>query len=297
VRAGETVVLEEPVYPGLKNVVAQAGARLIGVPVGAQGIDLEALERVLARERPRLIVVTPNFQNPTGATLPLAARRQLLKLVREAGVVLIESDIYGDLRYEGRALQTLKQLDETGDTVLLGSFSKIAFPGLRTGWVIGPRALVARLADAKQCCDLHSDQLAQAVVARFAASGRLAAHRERVRAAGAVRLRAVLAACERYLPPGTRFTRPQGGMNLWVRLPEPLDAGELLPRAERAGVSYLPGRYFAVGREEPGALRLSFAGLEPDKIRAGLAILGELFSKELERVRAARRLEPALAMV
>ncbi|RPI18586.1 MAG: aminotransferase class I/II-fold pyridoxal phosphate-dependent enzyme, partial [Acidobacteriales bacterium] len=158
-------------------------------------------------------------------------------------------------------------------------------------------ALVARLVEAKLLADLHTDQLSQAVLLRFAESGRLAAHREKILAAGAERLAAVLAACERYLPPGARFTRPQGGMNLWVRLPEPLDAAELLSRAERENVTYVPGRYFEVIHHEPGSLRLSFAGLAPDKIRAGVAALGEVFSNELERSRATRRHEPAPAMV
>jgi 2-aminoadipate transaminase len=191
----------------------------------------------------------------------------------------------------------LKQLDEAGDTVLLRSFSKVAFPGLRVGWITGPRALVARLAEAKQLADLHTDQLSQALLLRFAESGRLAAHKSRVLAAGAERLAAVLAACERSLPVGTRFTRPQGGMNLWVRLPEPLDASELLPRAERENVTYVPGKYFEVAHHEPGSLRLSFAGLAPDAIQAGVARLGEVFSSELERVRAPRRYDPAPAMV
>src|SRR5262249_4628889 len=128
-------------------------------------------------------------------------------------------------------------------------------------------------------------------------TGRLASHRKKILAAGAKRLAAVLAACEQHLPPGARFTRPQGGMNLWVRLPEPLDAGELLARAERANVTYLPGRYFAVNRPDPGALRLSFAGLTPEKIRTGVATLGEIFTTELERVRAVRRLDSATALV
>jgi 2-aminoadipate transaminase len=113
--------------------------------------------------------------------------------------------------------------------------------------------------------------------------------------AGAQRLRATLDACREYLPAGTRWTRPQGGMNVWVRLPEPLDAGELLPRARKEGVAYLPGRYFAVSRLEPGALRLSFAGLAPDQIRNGLGILGRIFSGEIEG--ASRDAEPAPAMV
>ncbi len=296
VRPGDTVLVEDPVYPGLKNLFLHAGAQLAGIPVGRDGVDLDALERLIARGRPRLLIVTPNFQNPTGATLPVSSRRAILRMAHAAGLVIVENDIYGELRYEGEALPPIKQLDESGDTVLLRSFSKLTFPGLRVGWVIGPKALLARLTEAKQLADLHTDQLSQAVLLRFAQSGRLEAHSQRVRAAGAERLRALLEACERWLPAGASFTRPEGGMSLWVRLPEPLDAGELLSRAQAAGVGYLPGRYFTVARHEPGALRLSFAGLAPEKIRAGLAILGNLFSSELARARL-ERFEPAQAMV
>jgi 2-aminoadipate transaminase len=296
VRAGDTVLVEDPVYPGLKNLFLHGGAQLVGVPVGRDGADLEALESLIERRRPRLLVVTPNFQNPTGATLPAAARKSILRLARAAGVIVVENDTYGELRYEGGALPTLRQLDDSGDTVLLRSFSKLTFPGLRVGWVIGPRLLLGRLAEAKQLADLHTDQLAQAVLLRFAVSGRLDAHRARMLAAGRERLRAVLEACARWLPEGATFTRPEGGMSLWVRLPEPLDAGELLNRAQRAGAAYLPGKYFAVTRPQPGALRLSFAGLTPEQIRTGVAILGEVFSSELARARL-ERFEPAPAMV
>jgi 2-aminoadipate transaminase len=296
VRPGDAVVLEDPVYAGLKNVLAKAGAQIVGVPAGVEGFEIEALERAVARNSPRLIVATPDFQNPTGGTLPTESRRELLRIARSAGCVLVENDIYGELRYEGEPSLPIKQMDETGDTVLLRSFSKLTFPGLRVGWVIAPKALVARIAEAKQLADLHTDQLSQAVLLRFAASGRLEEHRARVRAAGAERLKAALAACQRSLPSGTHFTRPQGGMNLWVRLPEPLDAADLLPRVQREGASYLPGRHFEVSRREPGGLRLSFAALEPEKIRAGLAILGRVFSSELARSRIERH-EPAPAVV
>lgn len=292
---GETVVLEDPVYPGLKNVFQRAGARPLGVPVGPDGLDLEILERVLTKEHPRLLVVTSNFQNPTGATLPLASRRALLRMAQRAGVIVVEDDIYGALAYEGGSIPPIKQLDDSGDTILLRSFSKLAFPGLRVGWVIGPRALIGKLTETKQWSDLHTDQLSQAVLLRFAESGRLDRHRTRMLAAGLNCLRAVIEACERHLPAGAEFTRPRGGMNLWVRLPRPLDAGELLPRAQREGVSYLPGKYFAVSQPEPGSLRISFAGLAPDQIGAGIRILGRIFAKELESVQASSRLElPAM---
>jgi 2-aminoadipate transaminase len=295
--AGDRVALEDPVYPGLKNLFLDAGARTLGIPVGEEGIDLRLLDRALAEERPKLVVVTSNFQNPTGCTVPLEARRELLGMVRRAGAVLVENDIYGALRYRGEPVPSIKQLDEDGNTVLLRSFSKVSFPGLRVGWVIGPRPLLERMGEAKQLSDLHTSQLSQAALLRFAESGRLEAHRRRVLAAGAERLAATLAACERYLPPGARFTRPEGGMNLWVRLPGALDAGELLPRAQREGVTYLPGKYFAVSRFEPGGLRLSFAGLEPERIEEGVRILGRIFSAEWERVEAARSREPASVIV
>jgi len=286
VRKGETVLLEDPVYLGLRNVFERAGARIVGVPVGANGIDLETLDRVIHRERPRLLAVTSNFQNPTGATLPLAARKKLIEIAQAAGVIVLENDIYGALVYEGEPIPTVKRLDESGDTVLLRSFSKLAFPGLRVGWVIGPRLLIERLTEAKLWSDLHTDQLSQAVLLRFAESGRLAEHRRLMIEAGRERLHAALSACEKYLPREAKFSRPRGGMSMWVRLPEPLDAGELLPRAEREGVTYLPGKYFAVSRPATNSLRISFAGMTPEQIRSGIAILGRIFQEELERVRA-----------
>lgn len=297
VSPGDSVILEDPVYPGLRNVFQRAGVRVLGVPVGPSGIDVDAVERAIARERPRLIVVTPNFQNPTGISMTLAARNSLLSAAGAAGIPIVENDIYGDLRYEGEPLPSLKQLDGSGTVLQVKSYSKIAFPGLRVGWVTGHRAVISRLTEAKQWTDLHTDHLSQAVLLRFAESGRLEQHLRRVGAAGAERLRTALDGCERRLPEGTRFTRPQGGMSLWVSLPEPLDATALLPRVERENVTYLPGRYFAVSRAEPGAFRLSFAGLAPEKISTGLAILGQVFESELERAVAARRMEPAPAIV
>ena len=297
VRPGDKVAVEDPVYPGVKNLLARAGAVLVGIPVGPAGMDVAQLERAVERERPKLAIVTSDFQNPTGATLPLDTRLAILRLARAAGMLVIENDIYGDLRYHGEPLPSLRRLDDSGHTLLLRSFSKIAFPGLRVGWIEGPRAPLARLVEAKQLSDLHTDQLSQAVLLRFAESGRLAAHRRRALEAGTARLAATLAACERYLPPGTTYTRPQGGMNLWVRLPEPLDAGELLQRALREKVAYMPGKYFAVTRAEPGALRLSFAGLAPEEITKGIRILGGIFSGELESMARVEQREPSPAMV
>ena len=294
-RPGDSVAVEDPVYTGLKNLLTGLGAQLIGIPVGPDGIDVSRLARVLDRERPRFVVVTSNFQNPTGVTLPLAARHAVLEAARGAGIPVIENDTYGDLRYSGEPLPAIKQLDVNAGVVLLRSFSKVSFPGLRVGWALGPKPLIDRLRQAKETADLHTDQLSQAVLLNFAESGRLEAHRRRMLEAGSQRLRATLDCCRRFLPPGTQWTHPEGGMNLWVTLPDPLDAGEILLRAQKQGVTYLPGRYFAVSRLEPGALRLSFAGLSPEQIETGLRILGSVIAGELDS--ASRASEPAPAIV
>ena len=294
---GETVLMEDPVYPGLRNAFLRGGARVTGIPMGNDGVELDALARILERERPRLMVLTPNFQNPTGTTIPEASRREILELARRAGTIIVENDLYGALRYSGADVAPIKQMDSSGDTILLGSFSKIAFPGLRIGWVIGPRNFIARLTEAKEASDLHSDQLSQAVLLRFAEAGRLEAHRKKMLTAGAARLKACLEGCARELPASSEFTRPEGGMNVWVKLPEPLDAADLATRAARENVSYLPGKYFSVSRPHSNALRLSFAGLEPGKISWGMQILGKLFRSEEARIEHARSAEPAPAMV
>jgi 2-aminoadipate transaminase len=295
--AGQSVVLEDPVYHGLVRVFSRAGAHILPVPVDEDGIDVENLEKAVERNRPRVIVVTPSFQNPTGATLSLERRKRLIELARRSGSVLVENDIYSELRYRGKRLPALKELDETGNTILLRSYSKVAFPGLRVGWIIAPRAVVARLAEAKQTSDLHSDQLAQAILLRFAESGELALHLERTRRAGNERLQAVLRGCAQYLPPGTRFTHPEGGMSLWIELPAPLTAEGLLARVEERGVSFLAGRHFSADHRHVRGLRISFGGLPPARILRGLQIIGEAAEAELAASRAPERFEAVAALV
>jgi 2-aminoadipate transaminase len=293
----DTVLVEEPIYPGLKSVFAQARVRLVGMPVGPHGISPDDFARLVEVERPRLAVLTPSFQNPTGATIPLSARASLLETARRAGVLLVENDLYSALRYRGDDVPAIKSREGAEDVVLLGSFSKVAFPGLRVGWVIAPRPLIRRLAEVKQATDLHTDQLSQAVLLRFAESGRLAEHLRHVCGAGLAQLEAAISACERYLPEGSAFTRPDGGLNLWVHLPAPLDAGALLSAAQARGVNYLPARYFAVNRLDERAFRLSFGGLTPREIERGLRLLGEVFAEELARGMRPGAVELETAMV
>lgn len=272
-RNGVRVAVEDPVYPGLRNLFREGGAELIGIPFRADGWNVGEM----VQARAQLAVITPNFQNPTGLSLGLEARQAILRQARDSGTALIENDIYSALRYEGDPLPSIKALAPAAATVLLRSFSKIAFPGLRLGWVIGPRVLIAAMRDAKQLTDLHSDQFSQAVMLRFAESGRLAKHQKNMVVAGAERLCVALQSAREFLPSAAHFTRPQGGFNFWVSLPRDLDAGELLDGAQARGVTYLPGSYFSVTRSCANALRLSFGGLRPELIRRGISVLGEVF--------------------
>jgi 2-aminoadipate transaminase len=294
--AGETVVLEDPVYHGLLKVFERVGANIIPAPVGEEGVRPETIEAILSRHRPRAIVLTPSFQNPTGTSIPALNRRRIVEIAQRAGVVLIENDIYSELRYEGDAISTLKRLDEGGNVILLRSYSKVSFPGLRVGWVLAPRPVVQRLAECKQTCDLHSDQLSQAVLLRFAESGELERHLGKSRVANAQRLAAALTACARHLPQASKFTRPQGGLNLWVELPAPLDARDLLMRVQEQGVNFLPGHYFSADRGPSSCLRLSFGGLSPRQIENGIRIIGITAAKHLAAV-TQKEFEPAPALV
>jgi 2-aminoadipate transaminase len=296
-RGGDNVMLEDPVYHGVVRVFSRAGANIVSINITDAGIDVDRLEDLFLQHRPRLLVLTPSFQNPAGVTIPLARRRRIVELAQRLGVVLLENDIYSELRYQGTPLPTLKQLDETGNTILLRSYSKVSFPGLRVGWVLAPRAVIDCLAEAKQISDLHSDQLSQAVLLRFAESGELAQHIERTVRAGRERLKAVLSACAAYLPSGAKFTRPEGGMSLWIELPAPLNAEHLLSRVEERGVNFLPGRYFSARRAHARGLRISFGGLAPEQITRGIQILGEAARRELVASAASPSLEPAVALV
>lgn len=265
--AGSTVLVDDPTYPGLKNIFERAGAKLMPLTSSARDAALA--------------IVTPNFHNPTGRTMSLEERQQLLRDATDREIILVELDIYSSLRYRGDALPSLAELDDSHSVIQIGSFSKIAFPGLRVGWIRGRRDVIARLTEAKQWTDLHTDQFSQAVLLRFAESGRLDEHRERVIEHGQRQLDAVLTALEKEMPAGTAFTRPDGGMNLWVTLPAPMDAAALLADAQRAGVTYLPARYFSIARTDTRSFRLSFGSLTPERITHGIRLLGRTFSQEM----------------
>jgi 2-aminoadipate transaminase len=288
VQPGDDVVVENPTYPGALSLFCQPPSKFIGVPVGANGLDLAALEDVLRRRRPKLIYVVPTFHNPTGVTMDLAARRRLLELAAQYRVPIVEDEIYRELRYDGAALPSLKALDQYDVVIYLNSFSKVAFPGLRVGWIVAPRLLVEHLQALKQRSDLHGNLLAQAALADFARQGLLNKHIQRCRRSYVQRRDVMLAALEQYFPATASWTVPAGGMAIWVRLPEGVDAGELLVQAQQHGIYFTPGMRFYASGARRNTLRLSFTMVTAPQIEEGLKRLGELVKTQLKSAVAER---------
>jgi 2-aminoadipate transaminase len=299
VRPGDSVILENPTYPGAVTIFNSARARCLAVPVrthaepgSALGVDVEALEATLAANRVKLIVLTPDFQNPTGTSMPLASRRKVLELAARHQVPIVEDHIYARLHAHDERIPSLKQLDRSNLVIHIDSFAKVAFPGLRVGWIVAPAAAIERLRVVKQATDLHTDQLAQSLFAEFLRRGLFAKHVAKMRKIYASRLFALDEALRKYMPADTRWTRPKGGMCFWLELPPGFDASELLIHVKERGVLFAPGRYFYVQGPLPNTLRLGFAGLNEKQIARGVQTLAEQLKIEMrKRERGVRRAE------
>lgn len=275
VEPGDTVLVENPCYLAALQAFGLAGARVVPVPGDADGVDPEALEELVVRERPKLFYTVPTFQNPTGRTMPAGRRAAVAAVAARRGVWIVEDDPYGELRFEGERVPWIASCPGAGDrTVLLGSFSKVMAPGLRLGWLRAPDALRRACAVAKQAADLHTPTVNQLAAARYLADRDLDAHVARVAAAYRERRDAMLAGLPGALPEGSVWERPEGGMFLWARLPDGHDTTALLPGVVRHDVAYVPGAPFYAGEPDRATLRLCFVTQTPDEITEGLRRLG-----------------------
>ena len=268
IEPGDAAIIEEPAYPAAIQALRLAGANLLTVPVDAQGIDVERLDALLRSNppgaRPKLLYTVPSFANPTGATLPLARRRALLRLAVAHRLLIVEDDPYGELRFAGEAVPSLFEMAKTIDgasdwVVYLGSLSKIVAPGLRIGWMIAPDAIQRRAIVAKQVADLCTAPLLQEVACHYLDSGALTQHLGVIIDAYRRRCDALVNALQQFLPGELICTAPQGGMFVWARLAKGGDATVLLRRAIEHNVMYVPGAAFYVRDPDPGVMRLSFA--------------------------------------
>ncbi|MFC8583254.1 PLP-dependent aminotransferase family protein [Streptomyces sp. NPDC057217] len=275
---GAVVLVEDPCYLAALQTFGFAGARVVPVPTDDQGVVPDALEEIAAREKPTLLYLVPTFQNPTGRTLPAGRRTAVAEAAARHGFWIVEDDPYGELRYEGERVPWIAAAPEAADrTVLLGSFSKVMAPGLRLGYLRAPAGLRRSCVVAKQAADLHTSTIDQAAAARYLRDSDLDAHVALIRAAYRERRDAMLDGLPAALPGGSRWNRPEGGMFVWVTLPEGYDATALLRTAVGHEVAYVPGAPFFCGEPDPGALRLSFTTHSADEIGEGLRRLAKSF--------------------
>jgi DNA-binding transcriptional MocR family regulator len=278
---GDAVAVEEPTYHNVLSALIALGLRPVPVPMRDGAPDLGVLARALARSDVKLFYTMPTFHNPMGTTTPLAHRRELVRIAAAAGKPVIEDAYETDLRFAGRAVPALAALDERGLVLQLFSFSKSLFPGARVGCITARGRVIDAVVALKHATDLGGALALQAALAAFVASGGYDRHLARVRRVLRRRRDAMLEALAKGLPEGSRWTTPEGGLQLWVDLPGGLDTAELLPDAVRAGVLFAPGFQFRHDRRPSSGMRLSFAQSDEAAIARGIAALGRVTKERL----------------
>ena len=301
INPGDRILTETPSYLGAIQAFTMYGAEYVTVPMDDDGMRIEVLETAL-RVGPKFMYVLPNFQNPSGVTMSLDRRRGLVTLSDRYGIPLVEDDPYGQLRYEGEHIAPLVVLDAetdetheygqySGNVIYMSTFSKTLAPGMRLGWVVAPREVIRRLVQAKQGTDLHTSTFVQMIAAEAIERGVMERNVRRVREMYKCRRDVMLGALGRAFPEpslGISWTRPEGGLFLWMRLPEDMDSTALLQDAIEESVAFVPGMAFHPDGSGANTLRLNFSNAAPAKIEEGIARLGRVVMRRLPSSRSGR---------
>jgi 2-aminoadipate transaminase len=276
---GDVILTETPTYLAAIQAFQCFQADFRPVATDDDGVIPEAVEELAAAGRARFLYVIPNFQNPTGRVLSLARRRRLAEISARHGLLIVEDDPYGRLRYRGEHLPPIKSFDESGRVIYLSTFSKTVAPGFRTGWIVAPPAVRDKLVIAKQAADLHTSSFDQLILERYLRDFDNRQHVQRVCAAYGERYAVMDEALRHHMPAGFSWTRPEGGMFLWVSGPATLDALAVLAEAIAGGVAFVPGAdFFPLGGGNNN-MRLNFSNATPADIREGIARLGAICTR------------------
>jgi len=276
---GDVVLVEKPTYNMALDLFRTLDLKIVGVPVDKDGMQVDRLEPLLQQHHPKLLYTIPNFQNPSGMCLSRERRRQLLTLAERYNVPILEDDFVGDLRYNGRSLPAIKALDPDGRVIYVGTFSKMLMPGLRVGYLVADGPVFDRLVKLKQVSDLTTSPLIQHTLNEYVSVGRYQAHLRRSVRLYHKRRDAMITAIEKHLP-DVDIMSPQGGLFIWLRLPNSLSALALLPFASKEGVAYAPGSwFFPESSEGLSFLRLNFAVQTPEAIEEGIQRLGRAMAQ------------------
>lgn len=275
---GDTVICEAPSFIGSLNCFRSYGCRLKGVPVEADGMDMDALEETLkTTSNARFIYTIPNFQNPSGTTMSLEKRKRLYALAKQYGVMVLEDNPYGDLRVAGAPIPTIKSMDTHGIVIYAGSFSKILSPGLRVAYCIAPREVLAKMTVGKQASDVHTAMLNQMIVYQWMSRYDVDAHIEHIRSIYRKKLNLICDCIDQNLGDFVSYVRPEGGLFIWCRLPDDIDMLTFCQKAVEKKVAVVPGNAFLVDdTQECHYIRMNFSTPSDQAIAEGLRRLGQV---------------------
>ncbi|MDY2983511.1 MAG: PLP-dependent aminotransferase family protein [Eubacteriales bacterium] len=282
---GDGVICEELSFVGVLNTLRSYGAKLTGVPMESDGMNLEALKKAMeTTPRAKLLYIIPNFQNPTGFTTSWEKRKAIYAMAKEHGLFILEDDPYGELRFEGDPVPPIKSLDTEGIVIHAGSFSKTMAPAFRLGFITANKALIARLVVAKQCTDVHSTTLFQEICYRYMTEHDYAGHIAMVSRLYGEKCECMLSNMEKYFHPSVRFNRPQGGLFVTAFLPEGMDAYPFVTEGIRRKVACVPGVAFVMDPTRPSnAFRMNYSMPTMEQIETGIRILGQLTWELLDK--------------
>ncbi len=282
INPGDTIIVESPSYLGAIQVFRSYQASFKTIPADEHGTDVDALEKSLDECRPKFIYLTPTFSNPTGVTIAAERRKAIAEITGKYGVPVIEDDPYGELRYKGTPVPTIKSFDRSGNVIYLSTFSKTVAPGLRLGWVTAEPGLMSKLVLAKQGTDLHTATLTQQALFHYLTNSPVEQHINSIRKEYGLRRDAMIRAMKNSFPEGVKWTEPEGGMFLWITLPSFMDATELLKEAVDQKVAYVPGEPFFPNGGGKNFMRLNYSNSTPAMIEEGISRLAVLLKDKLK---------------
>lgn len=285
VNEGDVVIVEEPSFIGALNAFRSYGANLKGVPMDSDGMNIEALEKVIAQNgNVKMIYTIPTFQNPMGATMSMEKRKALYEIAKKHNIIIVEDNPYGELTFDGKKTPTIKSMDDEGIVIYCGSFSKILAPGLRLGFMCADKKITAKATIAKQVTDVHTPMITQLMAYEYLCRYNIDELILKMRANYAHKCKTMLDAIEKYFPSGVEYTRPGGGLFIWCDLGKGIDTLALSKKAIEKKVVYVPGNTFMIDMDKPcSALRLNYSTMTDEKIVEGIKRLGEIFCEAVEK--------------
>ena len=272
---GDVVLCENPSFIGALNAFRACGAKTVGIPMDDDGVCIDALEKLIS-ETPnvKLIYVIPTFQNPRGSTTSLERRKKVYEIAKRHGIIILEDNPYGELRFAGEEVPPIKSFDEDGIVVYCSSFSKILSAGMRVGFIIGPSDIVQKMVVAKQCEDVHTNMFFQLLCYKYMTECDLDAHVEKIRAIYRHKCGLMLDCLDREMPREVTYTRPEGGLFIWCTLPDGMDSGEFAKFALARKIAVVPGSTFNCDTAAPSnAFRINYSTPSDEQIVSGVSAL------------------------